>query len=84
MPLKIGGEIQKGNAEKLTPPEIRAFFDYYAYADEFDPELPSLVFKTLAQDVDAARRSREKGKTMSEWSNSSLDEWEDTDNADEE
>ena len=81
---KIGEEIQKGNAERLTPPEIRAFFDYYAYADEFDPELPSLVFKTLIQDVDAARRPRESSKNMSEWSNSSLDEWEETDDADKE
>ena len=61
LPLKIGEEIQKDNAEKLTPPEIRAVF-YYAYADEFDPELPSLVYKTLIQDVDAAWRPRERSK----------------------
>jgi hypothetical protein len=81
---EIGKEIERGNAGRLTAAEIRAFFEYYAYADEFDPELPALVFQSLAQGIDAARRPRESTKEMRESVNTSIEDWEDMDDTDEE
>ena len=41
--FKNRGAIQKGNAEKLTPPEIRAFFDYYESVIELFTHLSSTL-----------------------------------------
>ena len=81
---EIGKEIERGNAGRLTAAEIRAFFEYYAYADEFDPKLPALVFQSLAQGIDAARRPRESTKEMRESVNTSIEDWENMDGTDEE
>lgn len=63
-PIERIGSIEKklrhGYIQDLTDEEIRMFFQYYEYADEFDPGIPARVMHDLSKGIHEATRPRDE------------------------